>query len=485
MTKSEQARVNILFYLKSVAIGSPVSDELRDILIEEANKVPKSYWHKIEPYTEGSIYGMVIAALVSNSGENLYEFVKTIAKYFDWDDIVPFTSDRGIDLILKITSPFKIGIVQEIFEHSNDAVRKKIAQYAFKHFGQNVDFCNYLAEKMGYQPQVQTDGLPIFNAEKLANEAKQEASEKRNRMLVKIYKTGNIRSIGGMNVTVKAVDDLRHKFPNMSEVIDDVICRINLQKLSTNKMLRIPPMILLGTPGVGKTKFVRELCKAINVEYHYIPCNNATAGFIFSGSDPTWNEARPGSIVMSLINGKTINPVLMLDEVDKMKGSSNYDPSTSLTQLLETETANEFQDEYLKVPVDCSYIQWIATANDLSSMPEHIKTRFKVFDIPEPTLEQMPLIAQSVYSDLLNKNKDSWGSKFNNVLPQETLDAIVSYTPRVMSKILETACAKAAEEFIALGVDFSEPLMLKPEYLGEQKAPPKKNPIGFAPSPSI
>jgi hypothetical protein len=155
MTKSEQARVNILFYLKSVAIGSPVSDELRDILIEEANKVPKSYWHKIEPYTEGSIYGMVIAALVSNSGENLYEFVKTIAKYFDWDDIVPFTSDRGIDLILKITSPFKIGIVQEIFEHSNDAVRKKIAQYAFKHFGQNVDFCNYLAEKMGYQLNLQ------------------------------------------------------------------------------------------------------------------------------------------------------------------------------------------------------------------------------------------------------------------------------------------------------------------------------------------
>jgi ATP-dependent Lon protease len=167
--------------------------------------------------------------------------------------------------------------------------------------------------------------------------------------------------------------------------------------------------------------------------------NSLTAGWILSGASSQWQNARPGKVAQTLIQGDYANPLLVLDEVDKAGGDHRYDPMGALYGLLEPDTANHFQDEYLEIDLDASHILWIATANEGDRIPEPILNRMNVYAIERPDPEGSRKIALSVYQSILDQH--NWG--FPHEPSDSVLDKLAEIPARDMRKLLLDAFGNA------------------------------------------
>jgi ATP-dependent Lon protease len=239
---------------------------------------------------------------------------------------------------------------------------------------------------------------------------------------------------------------LHEQFPQFSEVTEIIRGACHLSWVSGTQ-LRIPPLLLLGDPGLGKTFYVRLVARTLGLEYRAISMATVTAGFVLAGMDSGWSDAKPGLVYQQLLNGKSANPVLLLDELDKVHGDGHrYDPHGPLYSLLEEHSAREFRDEFFPLPINASQIQWVATANRAEDIPEPILSRMQVVEIPEPTLEQRRRMVPYFYANLLEES--AWGRAFDIRLSDRVIDSIVERctTPRAMRKALEQACFRSARE---------------------------------------
>src|SRR6266704_3196417 len=159
---------------------------------------------------------------------------------------------------------------------------------------------------------------------------------------------------GGTRLTVKpsgipAMESLYDELPNFAEVLDDVKKHIALCA-SSNDCLELPPMLLLGEPGIGKTYFGRRLSQLLSTGFGLCSMSSMTAGWVISGASSQWKNAKPGKVFETILNGTYANPVIMVDELDKAGGGNQYDPLGALYMLLERDTAAEFVDEFVELP---------------------------------------------------------------------------------------------------------------------------------------
>jgi len=241
---------------------------------------------------------------------------------------------------------------------------------------------------------------------------------------------------------VKALNNLRACFPNFSEVIDTVARRAALARLAGNSIAQWPPMLLLGEPGIGKTAFVKALAETVKTHFFEIRMNSLSAGFAIGGSDMSWANGRPGLLFNEIALKDIINPVCLLDEIDKVPSGMSHDPRGHLYTLLERDTAKRFKDEAISIPMDLSHIIWIATANNAAEIELPLLSRFTVFTIPPPTRLQARDIAKNIYCSLLEH--EEWGKFFSKTLSDDTLDEIASASPREVRKLLFDALGSAA-----------------------------------------
>lgn len=253
-----------------------------------------------------------------------------------------------------------------------------------------------------------------------------------------------IRS-GGQRFVIKPsalpdIDALIEELPNFGEPLEDIRKQLALC-LSSDDPLELEPILLLGDPGIGKTHFARRLSKLLGTGYTFVGMSSLTAGWILSGASAQWKNARPGKVFDSLVHGDYANPVIVVDEIDKAGGDSQYDPLGSLYTLLEHDTASDFVDEFAEVPIDASEIVWIATANDARSIPEPILNRMNVYSIEAPDLEGSRRIAASIYEEL--RAEHAWGRAFPSQLAPDALDRVARVKPREMRRVLLAAFGNA------------------------------------------
>ncbi|WP_157657795.1 AAA family ATPase [Burkholderia ubonensis] len=226
--------------------------------------------------------------------------------------------------------------------------------------------------------------------------------------------------------------------PNFRGVLEDLSNHIELAVVNKRGLAMIP-VLLAGAPGVGKTHFAKQLAKSLGLSYQFLSMGTMSAGWVLGGSAPTWSGARHGKIAASLIEGDFGNPLYLLDELDKTGGDSRFDPYGALLQLLERDTAQHFKDEYLDVSINASAIVWVATANDISLIPDYILSRMAVYEVPAPSQDEAFYIAQRIYDGL--RAELDWA--FEPELPAALYDLVTEIAPRDMRKKLLDAMACA------------------------------------------
>jgi ATP-dependent Lon protease len=283
-------------------------------------------------------------------------------------------------------------------------------------------------------------------AEAIVKQAKERAAEsggaEHSRRIGNLYE--KMLEVGGLRRLAPAPEvaevlALADAFPNFSLVVDYIAEQVALARLHEGPA-QFSPILLAGLPGIGKTQFAIDLAKILGTPFATVAFSSATAGWILSGSAPLWNGAKAGKI-FDVLNGGQGNPIVMLDEIDKVGTEQRYDPLGPMYQLLEPATAKSFVDEYVDLPIDASRILWVATANILERVPDPILSRFTVFDVPAPTQDQVRTIAARIYSQMLS---EPFGAFFDPELPPAILDALGSRSPRELRLLLRRALGKAA-----------------------------------------
>jgi ATP-dependent Lon protease len=265
------------------------------------------------------------------------------------------------------------------------------------------------------------------------------ANEALRATYVKMIRTGGQRFVIKPSA-LPDIDSLIQELPNFEEPLEDIRKQLALC-LSSEDPLELEPMLLLGDPGIGKTHFARRLAKLLGTGYNFIGMSSLTAGWILSGASAQWKNSKPGKVFDALVNGDYANPVIVVDEIDKASGDSQYDPLGSLYTLLEHDTACDFIDEFAEVPIDASEVVWIATANHARSIPEPILNRMNVYAIDPPDLDASRRIAQSIYDEL--RGEHAWGRAFPQQLAVESLDRLARLKPREMRRVLLAAFGNA------------------------------------------
>lgn len=241
------------------------------------------------------------------------------------------------------------------------------------------------------------------------------------------------------------LDQLEQEMPNFSSVIQAIV-RPHAQLVAAGVDHRMPPVLLLGDPGIGKTRFARKLARILGLPRPLmIPMAAESNGSALAGSSAFWSNSTPGLLFEAIAWGTgtglaAANPLILLDELDKVSQTATYDPIGALYTVLEADTAEDFQDQALPdFYIDTSSVRWLATANDAAGIPEPIMSRMCVFEIPMPGEEQQRAITQGVYRDLVAK----YHLPLADTLPSSVLEHLGKLAPREAKIALDCAIARA------------------------------------------
>lgn len=247
----------------------------------------------------------------------------------------------------------------------------------------------------------------------------------------------------------KAHQILAKEHYGLTKIKERVIEYLAVRKLS--KDVPSPILCLVGPPGVGKTSIARSIAHATGRNYVRISLGGVRDEAEIRGHRRTYVGAIPGRFVNGLIESKSNNPLMLLDEIDKMSNDFKGDPSSAILEVLDSSQNSGFKDHYLELPLDLSQVLFIATANTLNNIPKPLLDRMEVIEVESYTIlekleiAQKYLVPQQLEKHHLTKEQMKL-SKVNlrYVIEHYTKESGV----RSLERTIATLCRKVAREIV-------------------------------------
>ena len=263
----------------------------------------------------------------------------------------------------------------------------------------------------------------------------------------------------------KAMEVLDREHYGLKKVKKRIIEQLAVMSLNKSQSGSI--LLFVGAPGTGKTSIGKSIAEALGREYVRISLGGIRDEADIRGHRRTYIGAMPGRIMDGMKKAGTSNPVMVLDEIDKLASSYNGDPASALLEVLDPEQNNTFTDHYMNVPYDLSDVLFVCTANSLDTIPGPLLDRMEVIRFTGYTALEKFSIAKD---HLIPKAKKKAGiSDENLIIEDDTIKALINgYTMeagvRGLKKQISSLCRYAAVELVK---NNKEVLDVKPEDLSD------------------
>jgi ATP-dependent Lon protease len=493
VTGTHRGTIDYITQVKPYLLGfiRILRDNDSDITEAEANAYQRTVKKIFESYAKHmpKISSDIIAKVISitDSGE-LADYIcsNTFLDYAQKQDILdnlnPF--DRLIQLIVYLKREIAtLEIEAEIHDRVQEEIDKNQREYYLREEMKVIseslgEADNPLEEAEEYKERIEALKCSDEIKDKLFKEADKlmkmppgshEATVERNYLDKCLEIPFGKYSKDSINLEkARAVLDKDHY--GLEKVKERVVDSLAVLKRNPDFSGQI--LCLYGPPGVGKTSIVKSLAQSMNRNYVRISLGGIHDEAEIRGHRKTYIGSMPGRIVEAIIKADTMNPIILLDEIDKVGNDYKGDPASALLEALDPEQNSTFTDHYIEFPLDLSKVLFITTANDTATIPAPLYDRMEVIELNSYTVEEKFNIAKKHLIKKQMKKHLLTSSEFK--ISDDAIYAIIeSYTReagvRRLEKELATLCRKAAVELESGKKRFRVNAGNIEKYLGKKK----------------
>lgn len=268
-----------------------------------------------------------------------------------------------------------------------------------------------------------------------------DVNKRRSKLMHVLAERGPDRRLARPADGQGALAALEAALPHFREPIAYVRRTLALAE-ATGKPVRVPPMLLLGPPGVGKTHFTHRLAELLEAPHAAMAFDQPSSGSSLFGGDRYWGNSSTGLLFNLLCLGECANPVVLLDELDKSvaeHGRGATDPLAQLHGALEPQTSRCALDISIDVEFDASHVTYVATANSVRGVGAPLLSRMEVFCIEPPTMEESMEVARAIAAAVLERLDLKDRVRFE----RRALCVLAHLSPRLMVRMAEAGVGAA------------------------------------------
>ena len=352
--------------------------------------------------------------------------------------------------VISIKNELQKKVKVRVDKHQNDYVLREQLGVIREELGENAD-----SEADEYEKKLSELDAPDYVKEKTKKEIKRfrnmsssssESTVERGYIETVLELPWNKMSVDNKDLdhAAQVLDDDHYGLKDVKERILEFLAVRNLTSKGES-----PIICLVGPPGTGKTSIARSIASALEKKYVRISLGGVRDEAEIRGHRKTYIGAMPGRIVNGLRQAGVSNPLMLLDEIDKVSSDYKGDTSAALLEVLDSEQNCRFRDHYIEMPVDLSEVLFIATANEVSGIPKPLLDRMELIEVSSYTENEKFHIAKE---HLIEKQKSKNGIKKEQLTITDSAlkDIIRLYTReagvRSLERTIGKLCRKAARE---------------------------------------
>ncbi len=480
---------------KEIYADAVIRPSIMDVSEEDRKKLLETLKARISEFVQKFPWGLMVRTYI-NRWKNPEECATALSAYFTMDADERFAilaadkESERLEMIEKAIYEFIAvsDVTNEAQEHAKETNEKLYREDALK---KQISFLQKQLDEMHpenisdvrkFEEKIEKSGMNETarrEADKVLGRMKQEGKDSHEYGLLYDY-LDFVTSLDWKKAKFKKID-----LEKAQEILDEdhyglkkVKNRViqQLAVMSLNKKQSGSILLFVGAPGTGKTSIGQSIAKALGREYVRISLGGVRDEAEIRGHRRTYIGAMPGRLMNAMKNAGTSNPVIVLDEVDKLARDYSGDPSSALLEVLDPEQNNSFTDHYMNVPYDLSDVLFVCTANTTDTIPEPLLNRMEVIQFPGYTAVEKFQIAKR---HLLPRARKATGITEDTLeVKDEAIRAVIdNYTMesgvRGLKKQMDTLCRYAAVEIVE-----KQAKAAKKESDGSKKASPKKVVVG-------